>query len=139
MLLKQMPPGWRTRILRRESGEAKSRFVVKMEGKVVHEKKVRNIMLQLGVAIRGFEELKGCQLLEVLSSADMEKLINLRNLTLDGYRVNFAQVRGRWQAVDIFNFVRSELRVEASPGQYPTACGTEGAREEEALGGVVLI
>ena len=57
--------------------------------------------------------MKGCQLLEVLNSADMEKLINLRNLTLDGFRVNFAQVRRRWQAVDIFNFVRSELRVKA--------------------------
>ena len=30
MLLKQMPPGWRKRILMREAGEAKSRFVVKM-------------------------------------------------------------------------------------------------------------
>ena len=95
MLLKQMPPGWRKRILMREAGEAKFRFVVKMDGKVVPEKTVRNIMLQLGVAMRGVEKLKGCQLLEVLSSAGMEKLINLRNLTLDGCRVNFAQVRRR--------------------------------------------
>ena len=41
-------------------------------------------MLQLGVANWVVGDLKGCQLLEVLSSADMEKLINLRNLTLDG-------------------------------------------------------
>ena len=113
MLLKQMPPGWSPRILMPEAGEAKSRFVVNFEGKALPEKTVRNIMLQLGLPIWGVEELKGCQLLEVPSSADMEKLINLRKLTLDGCRVNFAQVRRRWQAVDIFNCVRSELRVEA--------------------------
>ena len=112
LLMKQLPMGWRRKVLQREASEAESRHVVKMMGKQIPEKAVRKIMEQLEVEILGVEELRGCILLGVKRAEDLNKLISLRDLTIDGTRVTFIQVRRRWRASDIFNFVQRALRVE---------------------------
>jgi len=112
LLMKQLPWGWRKKVLQREAKEAQSRNVVKMMGKLILEKVIRRIMDQLGVKIQGVEELRGCTLLGVPKTEDMNKLTSLRDLTIDGIRITFIQVRRRWRAADIFSFVQRELRVE---------------------------
>ena len=112
LLMKQLPMGWRRKVLQREAKEAESRNVVKMMGKLVPEKAIRRIMDQLGVEVQGVEELRGCTLLGIRKTEDLNKLTSLRDLTIDGTRITFIQVRRRWRAADIFNFVQRELRVE---------------------------
>lgn len=112
LLLKRLPPGWRTKVLREEAKEARRKFSVKITGCIVGGEKLKNIMMQLGARVKAVKDQANCSIISFVDEASFQLVMDLKDLTIGGRRVGLQAVRDRWTANKIFEHIAAELRLE---------------------------
>ena len=112
LLLKKLPAGWRTRVLKAEAKEARRKFAVKVTGCPIGGEKLRAVMSQLGVRVKSVKDLANCSVLSLGDESDHLRVMDMKELTIGGQKPSLQTVRERWSATKIFDFIAEELRVE---------------------------
>ena len=67
---------------------------------------------RLGLAVSKVTPQMGCQVVELGSGNDLQKLLGMGDLTIGGKRLDMVVVRHRWNSSRIFEWVAGELRIE---------------------------
>ena len=93
LLLKKLPHGWRTRVLKSEAKEAKRRFAVKVTGSPIVGEKLKAVMAQLDVKVRSVKDQANCYILSLVSKDDHLRVMEMKNLTIGGRRIGLQLVR----------------------------------------------
>ena len=112
LLMQQLPTKWRQRALRREAEEARRTHLVKLQNVDLDQMKLGQVLQHLGLHVVGINMLAGCRHVQLGSDADVQKLLGIPNLLIDGKRVSCQAIRSRWTSERLFSYLQDELRVE---------------------------
>ena len=93
--MKQLPAGWRRRLLKEEAKQAARQIVVKVTGCTVGATQLKAVMEHLEVNVLNVRTLAGCMHMRLGGSDDLTKVLGMRDLHIAGQRVSMLQVRER--------------------------------------------
>ena len=112
LLVKKLPMGWRTRVLRQEAKESKHKFAVKVLNSPVGGERLRMVLGGLGVQVVDVRGLAGCSVTHLRAEAHLNMLLEKTDIIVGGRKLSMQVVRGKWSASRIFQFVANELKIE---------------------------
>ena len=115
MVLKQLPAGWRKKVIQQEAKENNNQYRVKLSGMPPNttKAKVSKILESGRIKPSQIIEEKGCWLVDFQKEDDMKRLTSCSEFSVDNYQVQVVQVRRRWTASEIFDYMTKQLRVES--------------------------
>ena len=126
LLLRQIPTGWRRKVLKAEAKAAESKHVLKVSNCPVDAQKLQLILQKVGVHVIEIVSLAGCMHVRVATAGDQERVQKL-DLQIAGKKLVVIPIRERWMATKIFKWLANELKIEQET--LVLSRGTDGSKE----------